>query len=160
MEKGILDPLIPHLTSISYGHLLCTCKHIRDNFDYKTEWKKRSPETNFNIKKHAMIKQGIDMYGAKVMLGEVHTIKRLNILLRSYKRLIKPLQLVDMYFQHLHSDECRFPNLIRIEKCRLHYTCGNKIKSRKRKYIRHSNDTASKKRHLHHMIRAQLRLDR
>lgn len=150
MNSAILYPLIPHLTAISYGNLLCTCKELRDNYDIEAEWKRRS-NARSHRKQTAMIKEGLRMYGAKAMLHEVTNIKNLNILLKSY-RLLKPSNLLDIYYEYLHSSDCTFHRCVSLEHCRLSSQQGMKIKIRKRNYISNYS-MVCRKRRLHHMPR-------
>ena len=161
MTPAVLDPLIPHLTSISYGNLLCTCKEINENFDYHTEWKKRIPNIKYNLKKCCMIKDGIKEYGALTLLNEITNQKNLYTLIQAY-RVLNPPNLMDIYYEHLHSKDCWFSSIIRIERDRLGRSKGMNIRTRKRKYIkdRHVYKMEHNRRHLHHMLRRQLQLDR
>lgn len=144
MNPAILHPLIPHLTAISYGNLLCTCKELRDNYDIEAEWKRRS-KARSHIKQTAMIKEGLRMYGAKAMLHEVTNIRNLNILLKSY-RILKPSNLLNIYHEYLHSSDCTFHRCVSVEHCRLKY------QTKKRKYISNSS-MVCRKRRLYHMPR-------
>ena len=104
-----------------------------------------------------MIKDGIKEYGALALLNEITNKKDLYILLHSY-RILKPQNLMDIYYEHLHSKDCWFSSIIRTERDRLGRSKGMNIRTRKRKYI--NTCTEDNRRHLHHMLRRQLQLGR
>lgn len=155
MQPAILMPLIPHLTSISYGNLLCTCKEINEAYDYETEWKKRCSNINYyNLKKCCLIKDGIKEHGARALLDEVTKKSDLYILLRSYQ-ILKPKNMLEILSRHYRSEECSFPGIIRFAIC-----SGKWIRDNKRDRRINECKQGHKRRRLHHMLGTQLQLGR
>tara|TARA_Y100000817_G_scaffold127142_1_gene99694 strand:+ start:4007 stop:4504 length:498 start_codon:yes stop_codon:yes gene_type:complete len=159
MHPAILMPLIPHLTSISYGNLLCTCKEINQTYDYETEWKKRCPKNLRKniIKKCSMIKDGINEHGARALLDEVTKKSDLYILLRSYQ-ILKPKNMLEILRRHYRSEECSFPGIIRFAIFSGKWIRDNNKLKRDRRINEYKQE--HKRRRLHHMLKTRLQLGR
>ena len=144
LSPAILNPLLPFLTSISYGNILCTCKEIHDNFDYKSEWQKRCPYTSVYLKKCCMIKEGLYHHGACSLLQEVTNKKSLKILLYSF-RLLQVPNLTSIYEQYLSAGHCSWNRRIRLELSILY----------RKQYVKNSRHFLlgqKRKRYLHHIL--------
>lgn len=118
LTPAVLNPLIPFLSSIEYGCLLCTCKEIRDNYDYGTEWKRRSPEVRHH-KVHSFIKEKVCKLGPLPVLNEVTNKISLKLMMRSYRSILHTVDLLKVYEEYLQNGECIDRRRIDLERYRL-----------------------------------------
>lgn len=137
-NPAVLYPLIPFLSSLSYGKLLSTCTEIKNNYDLKTEWKKRSPNIRENNKGYCMIKEQLKNIRPGCMLNEITTKQTLLSLLQVLRDLYDRNKLLNIYHHYLHSDQCPklFRSIVQRERIIVGYNNGMKLnliyKKRKR----------------------------
>lgn len=128
----VIDSIIPFLSNTEYGRLLSTCKEIKTEFDRKSEWKRRSPDSIYP-KRQSLIKDALKKNSAISLLNEVTNKENLMVLLNAYRNIIPNKKLLDIYYYYLHSEEAFWHNIIRYERIQISFNNGSKMKPRKRK---------------------------
>ena len=128
----VIDSIIPFLSNTEYGRLLSTCKEIGTEFDRKSEWNRRSPDSIYP-KKQSLIKDALKKNSAICLLNEVTNKENLRVLLNVYRNIIPNKKLLDIYYSYLHSNEAFWHGVIRCERMQLSFSSGSKLKTRKRK---------------------------
>jgi hypothetical protein len=135
-SSAVMDPIIPFLTNLEYGRVLSTNKEINATFDWKHEWKRRSPSTE-NPKQSALIKGAVEEIGAKAVLFETTSLNNLRTLMSCYKQILQYKILSDLYYEYMNPDECppSWYTTLRLERTLLNFSNGSKLKPRKRKRV-------------------------
>lgn len=133
-SPAVLNSLIPYLTAVEYGRLLCTCVEINTNFDRKLEWANRCPNAR-HPKQCALIRDTLTRTAPKTLLYEVTSKPKLTVLMDSFRRLLSNVSLINMYWHYMQSNDCPWAwhSMIRWELTQLKFVIGSKIKTRKRK---------------------------
>ena len=134
-ETAVMDNLLPMLSTKEYSNILTTCKEFNKTYDRKMERKRRSPPIKTdNYKENALIKDYVDSRGSLNALHEITNKQKLLQYFNYCKQTMDSNKLMDIYHEYLHSEDPLFHNRVRIERVRLAFDHGCKIKpSRKKK---------------------------
>lgn len=138
----LLNNIIPFLTAAEYSKTLCTCKIIEKIYDRNYLWNERlgfKGNEDYDGKKTCFLKEMVSKYGINITLEEQCSVEALKQTCRLLSRFCTYQQMVDAYFEHMHSTTCLAPTWIRLEAQRISFANGSKIKfSKKRKNLEDS----------------------
>jgi hypothetical protein len=141
-RPALLNNIIPFLTDTEYSKILCTCKLIDKIYDRNYLWNERmgyKGNEDYDGKKTCFLKQMVSKYGISNTLEEQCSVKALKQTCRLLSRFCTYQQMVNAYFEHMHSTTCLAPSWIRLEAQRLSFANGTKLKfSKKRKILEDS----------------------
>lgn len=138
----LLNNIIPFLSDAEYSKLLCTCKVIEQIYDINYLWNERIGHKGNEVtdaKKLCFLKQMVSKYGISNTLEEQCSVEALKQTCRLLSKFCTYQQMVNAYFEHMHSTTCLAPTWIRLEAQRISFANGSKVKfSKKRKNLEDS----------------------